>query len=550
MKVRSLANEPGDLTLRWLNGITKGPGNRRQVAALFLKDDGETVFRRLPFGMLPFLMPGFVVSRGEVLTTRRGGKQGRAIIPDLSAPEIVTVHDALPRRHYDLGGHTGGSHRILRYQSRDWAILIPEMELIRFLFLHGKVMAHAILQPMGLMDLAITPTPGSYHEILIEFQAGMPHALTGPEFVKEFAWLAIHPDGRRAWDSVLRLSQGQQSLMLEPPPLKNCRVSFRGVAQNNVWLVLEILVLSGRSLPASIITWTHPSEREREEDAKGEADSEGSEGETAGENRPRKVREELIDDQAGSQQDVNQAVILLGGKRGEFETLAWVKKVLSPPRSRSGGAPGSAEQPGTSRKKRIDAGCPSDPSLPPVTVAEPVSVGETAIADGLPPVEVSMLETMDWDAAGDLALLVKVLQQVENLQPDVTLTVSLVALKTGAGAITRHGPRACLVAVFTSSVRYPSVLLDVDHSNLPGGLSGLLLCYRQEVVLADMERQVKLLLDRMVDLSGRWDESAEQVVSHYATVQRLPKLARMTKKGNDADYIKKWAKRLKAILWE
>lgn len=548
MKVRSLANEPGDLTLRWLNGFTKGPGNRRQVATLFLKHDGETVFRRLPFGMLPFLMPGFVVSRGEVLTTRRGGKQAKMVIPDLSAPEVVTVQDALPRSHYDLGGHVGGSHRILRYRSGDWAILIPEMELIRFLFLHGKVMAHAILQPMGLMDLAITPTPGSYHEILIEFQAGMPHALTRPEFVKEFAWLTVHPDGRKAWDSVLRLSQGQKSLMLEPPPLKNCRVSFRGVARNHVWLVLEILALSGRRLPASIINWTHPSERERGEDTKEEDSGEGSEGDNPGENRPRQVREELIDDQAESQQDVNQAVILLGGKRGEFETLAWVKKVLSPARPRSGGA-SSAEKRGTARKKRTDAGCQVDHDLPPVIITGPVSMGETGIADGLPPVEVSVLETLDWDAVGDLALLVKVLQQVEKLQSDVTLTVSLVALKTGFGAISRYGPRACLVAVFTSPARFPSVVLDVDHNNLSGGLSGLLLRYRQEVALTDMERQVKLLLDSMVDLSGRWNPMAELTVSRYATIKRLPKLARMMEKERDESYVKKWAKRLKALLW-
>ncbi|MBU2772427.1 hypothetical protein HMI48_09740 [Acidithiobacillus ferrooxidans] len=548
MKIASFANEPGDLTLRWLNGIAKGPDNRKQVTCLFSKNDGETVFRRLSLGMLPFLMPGLVVSRGEILTARRGGKQGLAVIPDLSAPEIVTVHDALPRRHYDLGGHTGGSHRILRYPSRGWAVLIPEIELIRFLFLHGKVMANAILQPMGLMDLAIAPTPGLYKEILIEFQAGMPHAMTRPEFIKEFAWLAVHPDGRRAWDSVLRLSQGQQSLLLEPPPLKNCRMFFRGVVRNNVWLVLEILALSGRRLPASIIAWTHPSERERGDDAKGGADGKESEGDTAGENRPKQVREELIDDQAESQQDVNQAVILLGGKRGEFETPARVKKVLSPPRSRPG-SPGLSEQQGTPRKKRIDEGPPVDPHLPPVIVTEPVSMGETAIADGLPPVEVSVLEPLDWDAAGDLTLLVKVLQHVESLQLDVTLTVSLVALKAGAGAVTRDGPRACLVAVFTSPARFPSVVLDVDHSNLPGGLSGLLLRYHQEVVLADMERQVKLLLDRMVYLSSRWDKTAERALSNYATVKRLPRLARVTKKGGDKKYVRKWAKRLKALLW-
>lgn len=547
MKVRAFAGEPGDLTLRWLNGIATGSDKRMLVTALFLRDNGETVFRRLPFGMLPFLMPGFVVSRGEILITRRGGKQGRAMIPDLSAPEIVTVLDSVTRSHYDLGGHTGGSHRILRYQSGDWAILIPEMELIRFLFLHGKVLANAILQPMGLLQLAITPVPGFYGEILIEFQAGMPRALTRSDFVKEFAWLAVHPDGRKAWDSVLRLSQGQQSLMVAPPPLKKCRISFRGVARNNIWLVLEILALSGRTLPASILNWTHPSERERGEDATEEEDGKGSEGDNAREGRPRRVREELIDDQAESQQDVNQAVILLGGKRGEFETPARVNKVLSPLRTRSGG-PDSADQRSTSRKKRSNDDRQVDPNLSPVIVTEPVSIGETANAGGLPPVEVSVLEPLDWDAVGDLALLVKVLRQVEKLQSDVTLTVSLVALKAGFGAISRHGPRACLVAVFTSPVRFPIVVIDVDHNNLSGGLSGLLLRYRQEIVLAEMERQVKVLLDRMVDLLGRWDEKAEQELSSYATVNRLPKLARMSKRESDEYYIKKWARRLKAML--
>ncbi|UTV81126.1 hypothetical protein MQE22_00470 [Acidithiobacillus sp. YTS05] len=549
MKVRAFANDRGELTLRWLNSIAKSSDNRMWVTALFLRDNGETVSRRLPFGMLPFLMPGFVVSRGEVLTTRLGGKQGRAMISDLSAREVVTIHDAVTRRHYDLGGHTGGSHRILRYESRGWVILIPEMELIRFLFLHGKVMANAILQPLGLMDLAITPTPGSYREILIEFQAGMPRALTRPEFVKEFAWLAVHPDGRRAWDSVLRLSQGERSLMFEPPPLKNCRVTFRGVALNKVWLVLEILAISGRSLPASIINWTHPSEREREEDTKEGEDGKQSEEDNLDDSRPRQVCEELVDDQSESKQDVNQALILLGGKRGEFETLAWVKKVLSPPHSRSRRPSSSEQQEGGLRKKRIATGLPVDPRLSPVTVTKPVSMGERAVAGGLPPVEVSVLEPLNRDAVGDLGLLVKVLQQVEMLQSDVTLSVSLVALKAGHGAISRHGPRACLVAVFTAPTRFPRVVLDVDHNNLPGALSGLLLRYNRQCSLADMERQVKQLLDNMVDLSGRWDEKTEWELSSYATVTRLPKLARMTKKGNDENYVKRWAKRLKALLW-
>ncbi|MBU2848649.1 hypothetical protein HF925_08665 [Acidithiobacillus ferriphilus] len=549
MKIASLMQYSDDLTLRWLNGVSKMSDGSLRVDVLFHRSNGESIFQRLPFGMLPFLTPGFVVSGGTALTTRRGGKNARAVIPDLSRPEIDSVLEAVTRRHYDLGGHTGGEHQILRYASKDWTILIPAMELIRFLFLHGKVLANAILQPMGLTDLALTPTPGLYPDILIEFQRAMPRALTRSEFVQEFAWAAVHPDGRRAWDSVLRLSKGQRSLMLEPPSLQNCRVEFRGVAQNKTWLVLEIIAVSGRNLPAQEIVWMHPSEREPSDDSDGD-ESEGLfEEECAGEGRPAHVREQMIDDQAKSQEDINQAVVLLGGKRGQFNTPARVTKILSPTRPRTISTP-FGEQQTEARKTRSDAGQLIDSTLPLKIITQPVSMGESAVVEGLPPIEVSMLEPLDWDAAGDLHLLVKVLRLVEQSQADVTLTTSLISLKTGFGAITRDGRRACLVAVFTSSIRPPSVLLDVDHSNLPGGLSGLVLRYHEICALADMERHIKLLLDRMIDHFGRWDETAEQTLSKHATVKRLPKLARMTEKANDMNYLKSWSKRLESLLWE
>ncbi len=161
------------------------------------------------------------------------------------------------------------------------------------------------------------------------------------------------------------------------------------------------------------------------------------------------------------------------------------------------------DQEAAPRKTRSDAGQPTNPGLPTKIVTHPVSMGDRTGGDGLPPLEVSMLEPADWTALGDLGLLVEILKRIEQGQPNLTLTTSLVFLKPGLTiSNVPQGRRACLVAVFASPVRL-CVLLDVDHSDLAGGLSGLLLRYDRLCPMAEMERHIKMLLDRMVDRYGR-----------------------------------------------
>lgn len=548
MKIASLSKYSGDLTLRWLNGIVKKSNGAMCVNALFHTDNGESVGHLLPFGMLPFLMPGLVVSRGNVLTTRQLGKKYKVVIPDLSHYLVVPFPEAVSRTHYDLGGHLGGDHRVLRYSAKGHTVLIPAMEMIRFLFLHGKVMANAILQPMGLMDLAITPLPGIYSEIFMEFQMTMPHAFMRPELVQEFAWAAVHPDGRKSWDSVFSHSQGQRSLMFKPPPVHHCAIEFRGVFQNNTWLVLEIVAMSGRLLPAQRISWSHPSVRARD-NSSGVTDDEDERGsEDTGKKRPVHVIDRIIDDQVQSQDDVNQAVVFLGGKRGEFENPAQVIKVRKP--SRPGGTSTSAsDHENRLRNTRSDAGQIVDPDLPPTISVRQVSMGESEGTKGLPPLEVSVLEPLEEGDASNFKLLIKILRLVEQSKPDLTLSIAQVPLKTGFHVVAPQRRRSCLVAVFTSTERLPRVLLDVDHLNLSGGLSGLILCYNRLIVLADVERHVKILLDRLVENSHHWDKSAEREISNDATVMRFPKLARDLENQDDDKYVRKWSKKLESMLW-
>lgn len=544
--ISSLCNYKSELELRWLNSVFHTLSSGWWVKAMFRPEHGETFFHELPIGMLPFLMPGLVVSQGRLLTTRKTGTSGRSVIHDLSKPEVIPAREAFSRSQYNLDGHFGGEHHILRYKSRDWTTLIPSMELIRFLFLHSKVQAQALLSPMGLMDLALTPAPGIYSEIQIDFSSEMPQALLRPEFIQELAWAAVHPDGRRAWDSVRNFSHNQRSLTLTPPPLLNCRIEFRGVALDKTWLVLEINALSGRVLPAQTILWTHPSEREKTKEPSNGKPGAPVAAPTTGPARPAHVQEHLVDDGSGSRTSINREVVLLGGKRGVFSVPAKIVKKLSPALACK---PMEGHTP-TTRKKRADAGQPIDPKLPSKIVPKKVSMGEDAVSDGLEPLEVSMLERADWNDIGDLRLLVETLKRVAQLQPDMTLTATLVFLKPGqAVSKTKQRRRSCLIAVFTSPTHPPCVIIDVEHSDIAGGLAGLIMRYAQPCSLAEMEKHIKKLLDAMVGRYGHWDKEAEHALAATVTVQRLPRLLRKTKEAGAKKYVSQWSKRLMEKLW-
>ena len=368
----------------------------------------------------------------------------------------------------------------------------------------------------------------------------MPRRLLSEDFIREFAWLSVHPDGREAWDSVRRRSTSR-ILTFDPPPIQDCLLEFRGVKRNRQWLVLEILSLSGRKQPALNIVWSHPSEYESFSPDISDGKHTVSDGHERGERRPAHELEHVVEDEADSQRNANQDVIFLGGKRGCFVNKSRVTKHLLPPRPVTEG-----KDPASRRKTRSDAGHPINSDLPSTLVRKLVSVGEPALSGGLQPVEFATLDQVGADHIGDLSLLELVLWRIEKSTPDVTLTLRLVPLKSGrAISFVGRRRRACLIAVFTSPKRLPRVLLDVDHTGLSGGLSGLLLRYDAATPMTEIAGHVRLLLATMVDRHGHWDIFNEHRLPRHVFVKRLPKLVRMTERREDEQYVLGWVMRLK-----
>ncbi|OZB38850.1 MAG: hypothetical protein B7X48_11660 [Acidiphilium sp. 34-60-192] len=549
MIIKRFADYSGDLELRWLSGIFSDFARGLRIKTLFGDaTNGETVSTDLPFAMLPFLMPGLVVSNGEVQAARRTGQHHQVVLPDLSKADDLAVMEAIPRNLYNLGGHRGGGQRVLRYECNEGTLLLPAIELVRFLFLHSRVLAEALLRPSGLLDLAVTPTPGLCAQAQIDFTDRVPRRLLTPDFVKEFAWLSVHPDGRRAWDSVLERSQGRRFLVLDPPMLRNCHIEFRGVAWRRQWLVLEILALSGRVLPAPTVLWTHPTEHDRSgKITDGSKDAPDSD--PPAETHAIERHEQVLDTDEDSQPNTNQDVVLLGGKRGCFDNGAKVIKVLRPCRTDNLNRKDTTEDRRKSNRRRSNYRSAINHDIPPVVVKQTVSAGEPALSGGHKQIDFAILERSEPERIGELRLLEKILLRIEASQSDFTLTRRWLFLKRGkAVSVNNRHRRACLLAVFTAPTRPPRVVLDVAHGNLHG-LSGLLLRYNAPCPLAKVEAHSKILLDALVDKNGHWDREAETELLEIVRVQRLRRLARMTDRGADEDYVVGWVEKLgKEIL--
>ncbi len=546
MIIRPLIRYKGDLELRWLTGYYRHPQKGLRITVQFLNhDNGATIVKELPFSMLPFLTPGLVVSRGEVQVARRTGKQLSLMLPDLSMPEEIEAAQLSSLSHFDLSRNRYGDQSILRYQASGTTILIPAIELIRFLFLHSRILAESLLLPSGLMNLAVTPIPGDYRDIKIEFTERVPRKLLTTEFVQEFAWLSVNPDGRRAWDSISRRSGEGYFLTLDPPPLRNCQLEFRGLERNRHLLVLEILSVTGRHLPAETIQWTHPLiyEKSRKKSTNASSRSQGSSDRAS---RPRRQREHIVDGLAESLKDNSQDVLRLGGKPGCFSNKAEVAKLFRPRKNPTLGTAHGDN--GGSQGSPSGTGVSANLNHPAVVNRLPVSVDNLALLNGLPPVEFSMLEPAAWEHIGSLDFLNAVLQRIESAHEGLTVTRKLCYLKRGtAFSICGDRRRSYLLVLFTFPQCPPRVLIDVDHSNR-SGLSGLFLRYDAPVPLADVAAHLKLLLEALVDNYGHWDPIAEAWLSKFVTITRLPKLLRMNERVEDDEYVGRWVQRLSKEL--
>ncbi|MBF0326212.1 MAG: hypothetical protein HQL42_14220 [Alphaproteobacteria bacterium] len=523
--------EPEDLELRWLGGFRNDADMGWQVRVISRRLGTPSLrYDWVPIGLLP-VTPGHVVSGGEVLSTVLTGVPLKFDIPDLSKGLDRDAAN-VPPELYSFDHKWGWGQRVLRYHVGDEVCLIPTIELVRHLFLLNKRLAWAIMDPVGLGNLMVPVMPGLYTDLHIDFTENIPLKCLGKLEALEFAWLAVHPEGRRCWDSVRRCSLHRPYISLEPPPIE-AHIEFRGVKLGKQYLVLEIEKLFGRTLPCDRLTYSHPADRHNVHDATAD-DAERThkrapkaDASSVGEGMPE------IDPRLGSRRNQHQKALPLVERFSTFDRDIPVDRVKVPKVVAARDKPAQGAHTGAAKRRAASA--------PPVQA--PVSLNPEVSQDGLPPIDFKHLERAD-DYVGETAWLAAVVRRIAVLRPHIQISMSHFFLRKGREFTkTSRGRRAFLVALFQFPDRPPAVLIDVDHTGLRG-LAAMMLRYTTECPFAEMESHIKTLLDALVDNSGKWDRKAEADLPSFVTCKRQKKVLRRQGERTSDEMLSVWTDRL------
>lgn len=518
--------------LYWLAGLKRNEREAWFVRAVARdKSSGRFHMRLLPIGMLPVLTLGRAFAGGELLSLSVRGMVGTETIADVSQYEEITSAD-IPPELYSFDGKEGGIQRLFRYRTPQAEILIPAIELVRYLFLHNRTMANALMRP-GALNLLFHPeAPGYRPELVLHFTADMPKRCLSHQFVQEFTWVALEPDARRAWDSVHRQSQGQEYVTFMPPPLKNSVWKFRGVRHGNRWLVLELLHLTGKCHPCDRLHYGHPSLKHVVRDAGGGEICTDSGDDDSENGKPQEniVYDYQLDDgQDGSKPDHGQKTTDMYSKQSGFDRDITVNKLLI-----------DVEKPVNSKQKAsASSGLRVDKHQ---TVK--VSAGEQSHSGNLPPLDFKVLTPASWDCLGDLEALANTVQIMTDRLPEAQFAMSLCQIKTGrVFSMANRKPRAALVVTITMPDAPPIALLDVERTG-DVALSLMSLRFKRHVLFEDIELSVKRMLDSLVDASGHWDHEAEWELADVCSCERLPKILSPRAKVGTRGQTTLWAVKL------
>lgn len=203
------------LEIHWLAGLEQAAdGSWLLKVVTHALQSREVRMWRLSIGLFPWLSLGLRFDDGVFLDTQSRGEIHTAALPDLGLAEEVTSAE-MPADLYTFFGRPHGVQKIAHYNTDIGDVFVPTMELVRYLLVHNKTLANAIMVPGQLMTLYHFEPPGIYEDLALRFTADMPVRALNKGFALEFAWLAIHPDGRRAWDSVYTKSAGKNYVSLD-----------------------------------------------------------------------------------------------------------------------------------------------------------------------------------------------------------------------------------------------------------------------------------------------------------------------------------------------
>ncbi len=539
--VQQFKEHPHELEIFWLTGFLETAESDWTVLTA-VRDMRSDIVKPwpLPIGMLPRLAPGRVYVQGIQSRIPHRGQSMVLRIDDVGAAEEVTT-EAIPPDVFSFRDFPYGVQHVLRYRQGNQVVLVPTIEMVRYLFLHNKTMANALMRPSAINTLCCAEEPGFHPNLHLRFTSDMPRNCLSDAFISEFAWTAVHPDGRHSWDSVRERTLGQRYVSLQPPPLVDSTWSVRALESQGTVLVLEISAMTGKRYPCDRLSYSHPSIREAKPfRPAGFRTRQDCEDDQATADEPTDDHERSIDTTAaGSRTNVHQAALHAPAKLGTFDREITIKRVVLPARSSSTmDQDRSARRQFRTRRDRLD----------PRRVQTGASVGEQDASSSVAPIEFRLLDPAGPEDVTALEPMITVVGLMAKDLPAVRVASSVCLLKEGrAFSMVGRNRRPCLIAVFTPPLGIPVVLVSVDLSG-ERALSSLALRFSQPCEFLVIEKHINDLLEGLVDRGGHWKLGALEKCSELSSAKRFRRVLRCRDRLKDVTYLKAWATKLSMRL--
>lgn len=528
--INAFAAKEEPLLLLWLNDLRRDQNGDWCVTAVLRGMNTNSTYRiDVAFGLVPVLAPGRMFNQGNIAETTPYGQIGHAYVENLQEAEIVRLSD-VPSDVFSDGRPRRSDQKLLLLRAPRLDLFIPPLDLIRRLFLHDRVLANVILRHGGLSDLWVPVAPGFPEHLRIQFTKAMPNRLLTERFVREFAWLAVHPTGAASWNSVARLSNSQDGAMLRPPKLVEFEMVYRGLFGGNAALVHEILSLPGKDQRFQSLDYSHPNLK-------------------AAARPTHESHQANFDDMPRRQPSKSEKVFDISTESSRVRGDPDIVDFLRPSndfaeshgrvrRHKNLNTSSSARSPTTTGSYSSDD---VDPSEEPKREVIKVTVSDISTAPELPPVSFRLLQMASPDYMGDLAPMLDTLQRMRELLPqEIGIATSLCAMPENSSlAFSGQHRRPCLVGIFSPAGRPPVVLLEIDHTGLTS-LSALSIHPRDDTIHIVLERYVRDVLD-CLNGSGRWPVDLESIGGKHFDVRRIKRMLRQRRRNEDAEYQTRWA---------
>ncbi len=463
--------------LHWFGNVRQDSRHRWTIRALFV-EDREYFTVDCAIGLLPGLRLGQTFKNGEPSNIKKN-VEGSVTIPQATSFKDEMAIDVCRKFNYYLNGiNEMMMQRMVSFLADGMTYYIPFVELVRSLFASSTFLSNGLFRP-NYLGLSIENYTISSRSLDIQFSGMVPASIITEDFVYQVAWILSHKEVLDSYQSIYThverhyQTESGSPLFGKIPPLDNLEFTYRGIQNDQMILILELLGVHELDQQFENIFIRHPQFKERVY--------------TPGPKKARikpTIKEFEVQEQT-PWEDTNQPIISSIETNIGYTKKAKVIKVLE-----------GEQVVHTGREVILKEGRGG--------IILPSGVDESVIGGNVQPIELKG-QTLDqkWDSPSGLREFQLMFQQLQTV--NTTLKMSLEFRYFPIDGSFAHLPngnrRQCAILIAKGGEKVV-IVLEADLSD--GHSLTTLVLYLKNM---SQEKQINSILRKMVINHGYWDEN-------------------------------------------